>query len=603
MPKLVHHAGPFEDAVFSLEHDELTLGRSADCAICIPHRSLSRVHARLERREGRFTITDLESKNGVRVNGEPVDRRALRDGDRVQLGDVVLRFVGDAPASLQSTTTITPSPLSALAPAPSSAPADLALAVGVETATLAELIGQTTLGALRVGARDAEQRAQHKLEILLQVGQILSSPEHAGRLLERIVELVFQVFEVDRAALLLEDEETGQLTPRVVRAARDGLGEDQQGISQHIVDYVSKHSVAALFADALSDPRLSGAESVMAQSIRASMCAPLRPKDRVIGVLYVDNLSAPHLFTAEDLRFLVSFAGQAAIAIENAALYRRIEAESVARARLVLEGKLASLSAMMAAIAHELKNPLHFIANFAGASVGLVEELGGLDLGGAAGPAARADADEAMAMLRGNLGKIDEYARRAAAVIDRMQEHAGRTPGPREEVHLSAALEQGAAIALDIARRKGVDFEVAIETEHDPALAPVVGVANELVRVFAAVLENALLAARDQRRALGNGYAPRISVRTAARGAQVEVRVRDNGIGIAPESLPRVFDPFFTTRPPGDGVGLGLSLAHDVIVQGHQGAMRLESEPGERTEVVITLPRGGDRAAWAGRVW
>lgn len=589
MPKLIHHAGLPEDMSFPLEQDALIVGRATDCGVCVPHRSLSRHHARLTRHEGRFTITDLESKNGVLVNGERAERRELRDGDLVQLGDVMLRYVDDAALSRRSTAP----------PVSEALPAELSLVVGVQPASIEQLLGETTRGALRVGGRD-EQRAQHKLEILLQIGQILSSPQHIDGLLERIVEIVFQVFNVDRAALLLEDEQTGRLEPRVVRAARGGLGSGPI-YSQKIIDYVRKHSVAALFADALSDPRLSASDSVIAQSIRASMCAPLRPRDRVIGALYVDNLSAPHLFTEEDLRFLVSFAGQAAIAIENAALYRRIEAESIARAQLVLEGKLASLSAMMAAIAHELKNPLHFIANFSQASAGLVDELGELTLraaGAADLPDAAEDAAETIAMLRANLGKIDDYARRAAEVIDRMQMHARGAPGPREEVELRSVLEQSVDIALEIAARKGVDFKVPIDVEHDPALPPVTGVANELTRVFAAILENALLAARDKRRALGPAHAPRISIRTAARGDRVEVRVRDNGIGVAPDILSRVFDPFFTTRASGEGVGLGLSLAHDVVVQGHQGEMRMTSEPGEQTEVLVLLPlREGGRAA------
>jgi signal transduction histidine kinase len=119
----------------------------------------------------------------------------------------------------------------------------------------------------------------------------------------------------------------------------------------------------------------------------------------------------------------------------------------------------------------------------------------------------------------------------------------------------------------------------------------------DLVRVFLNVVENALYAMRQKASARGAGYTPELHVRTAPRGKEVEVRIRDNGMGIPEPVAGRVFEPFFTTKPPGQGTGLGLSLSHEIVVQGHQGTMRVESEPGAWTEIVVTLPRRAGDAA------
>lgn len=585
-PRLVPHAGLLEAPVFSVAEGATTLGRSAECGICIQHQSLSRRHAQLERREGRVVIVDLQSKNGVLVNGAQVDRRELHDGDLVQMGDVVLRFEDpEAPPRPSNAAVSTRPPVSEAAPS-----AQPELVMDIAPVPLEQLLSSTVLGALRSSDAPPDPRLQQKLQLLLKSAQVLSSPEHIDTLLEKIVDLVFQVLDIDRAALLLVDDRTGQLVARVVRAPRHP---DRKGpiYSQHIVEHVRANSVGALFADAGRDPRLLGSESVQLQSIRASMCVPLKPKDQVIGVLYVDNLTMAFPFAVEELELLTAFAGQAAIAIENAALYRRIEAESVARAQMVLQEKLASLSAMVAAIAHELKNPINLLANFAGVSSGLTEELSELLSGGAPlGPEAVADAADVVKILRDNLGKIEGHARRAGEVIAQMQHHARTGASPREEVKLDTLVAQSVVNALRAARPRGVDFDVEVKVDNDPALGPVECVRAELARVLVSVLDNALLAVRDKRRALGEPYAPRVAVTTAAQGGRVEIRVRDNGVGIPPDVAPRVFDPFFTTRPSGQGAGLGLSISYDVVVQGHQGTMRITSEPGDHTEVIISIP-------------
>jgi len=132
---------------------------------------------------------------------------------------------------------------------------------------------------------------------------------------------------------------------------------------------------------------------------------------------------------------------------------------------------------------------------------------------------------------------------------------------------------------------------VGVDAEYDPAVGRVSLQPQEIRRVFVNVMNNALYAAEQKRRTAGPDYVPRVTVRTADRGDRVEVRIRDNGTGIPEQARGRVFEPFFTTKPAGHGVGLGLSISHDIVVGGHGGEMRVESEPGAGAEMIITLPR------------
>lgn len=566
MATLIYKPGHPDERSFAIGSDPVVIGRAEEHAVSIPDKSLSRSHARLERDGDRVVIVDLLSKNGTFVNGEKIARRALRHGDTVVLGDIVFLY---AAASGNDTALLT-------APRPR--------AVRALTRIPIERISGET-------APPPSRRAD-RTRIVLEVAKLLSGREDVDVLLRRILDLAFQMLDVDRGAVLLIDDKTGALTPRVTKQRRAGPA-GEPIYSQRIVDYVLSNSVGAIFADAAADPRLSSAQSVVFQSIRASMCVPLKPRDEVIGVLYLDNLTTPHCFPEDDLEFLVAFASQAAIAIDNAALYRRIEEEAVSRTAMVMDAKITSLNALVGGIAHEIRNPLNFISNFAELSKGLAEEIGeGLAaLGGSVPADAAADLGEAVAALRDNLARINEHGRKADAIIRSMLLHArqqGRSE--REEVDVNALVTEAVKLAIG-ARRGGVDVEVVMD--RDPGAGSAEVTRGDMSRVLVNVLENALYAMSERRAKEGPGYRPKLTVNTAGQGDRVEIRVRDNGTGIPDEIAGKIYDPFFTTKPPGEGTGLGLSLSHDIVVHGHQGSMRMESAAGESCTFVITLPRRG----------
>jgi len=565
---LIYKPGQPDERSYEIEAEPLLIGRAEEHPIAIPDKSLSRSHARVERAGDAGFIVDLGSKNGTFVNGAPVGRAELHHGDRVVLGDIAFAF---STAALGETR-----PFSVAGPSPRA------------------VLALTRVPIARLAAeRTRAEAAPDRLRILLEVAKLLSGREDVDVLLRRILDLAFQMLDVDRGAVLLIDEESGRLEPRVTKQKRPAP-EGGPVYSQRIVDYVLENSVAAVFADAAADPRLQAAESIVISSIRSSMCVPLKPRDEVIGVLYLDNVTAPNCFPEEDLEFLVAFASQAAIAIENAALYRRIERETVSRMAMVMDAKLASLNALVAGIAHELRNPLNFMANFAELSSGLIDELGEAFAARRAGvePEALADLEDALGSLRENTARINEHGRRADAIIKAMLLHARKEPGEREPADVNALVAESLKLATG-ARRSAP--AVAIDLACDEAAGEVEMARGDMSRVLVNVVENALYAMAEKQRERGPGYAPRLEVRTASLGDRVEIRVRDNGTGVARDIADRVFNPFFTTKPPGEGTGLGLSLSHDIVAHGHQGTIRMESEPGE-CAIAITLPRRGIKA-------
>lgn len=587
---LVYNPGQPDEQTYPLGDATLTIGRADDQAICIPHRSLSRQHARIESADGRVIVTDLQSKNGTFVNGVQIRRKELRPGDTLTLGELVFLLTHEPPPGVAPGRPGEPSGASD-EPRPQLTRA----LTRVPLKTLVQAVSGQQPSAEE--AASAARRARERMRLLQEVAKLLSVTDDLDALPGRVLDLAFQILPVDRGVILLLDEGTGKLEPRVSKTA-EGTAVRGPIFSQNIVDFVLRRSVAALFSDAVNDPRLGAADSVIFSSIRASMCVPLKPRDEVLGVLYVDNVSAPRSFSEDDLDFLVAFAGQAALALENARLYRRIEEETVQRMQLIMDAKLASLAAMVGGMAHELRNPLNFISNFAGLSVGLTEDLAGVlePQRGQLTPASARDVDEALACLRTNVQKIHEHGRRADALIQGMLQHARRAPGPREAVDLNTLVAE--SVALGQGGMRGEPLPVRLDAEYDPDVGRLELIRAEVGRVIINIVDNALYAMRQKRQAQGAAYVPVLKVRTLARLDTVEVRLRDNGPGIPTESAGRIFDPFFTTKPPGQGTGLGLSLSHDIIVQGHQGTFRMESVPGEFTEFVITLPRrGGARSS------
>jgi signal transduction histidine kinase len=273
-----------------------------------------------------------------------------------------------------------------------------------------------------------------------------------------------------------------------------------------------------------------------------------------------------------------------------------------AQANLIQAEKMASLGQLTAGIAHEIKNPLNFVNNFASLSVGLLDELKQ-----AAAPALAALADEgrrefaeASDLLVGNLKRIVEHGKRADNIVKSMLAHSRGGSGRVESVNLNALVEESLNLAYHGARAQDQNFNITIERAYGENIPPIALVPQDMTRVFLNLFGNAFYATNKRQREMnGADFRPTLWVTTRDLGGAVEVRVRDNGGGIPAEVRDKLFQPFFTTKPTGEGTGLGLSISYEIVTNQHRGTLEVSSIVGEFTEFTVRLPRGRspDRSA------
>jgi GAF domain-containing protein len=335
---------------------------------------------------------------------------------------------------------------------------------------------------------------------------------------------------------------------------------------------------------------------------------PLLREGTPIGVFSMAR-SAPESFTDRQVELVQTFADQAVIAIENVRLFeetqdrtreltRSLEELRTAQDRLVQTEKLASLGQLTAGIAHEIKNPLNFINNFSTLSADLVDELLDTLAPAALEPGTRAAVDEITGLLKGNLDKVVQHGRRADSIVKNMLMHSREGSGEHRPTSINAVVEESLNLAYHGARAERKDFNVTLEKAFDPAAGQVDLYPQEISRVLLNLLSNSFHATTRRQQQANGAYEPKVIATTKDLGDRVEIRIRDNGTGITPEVREKMFNPFFTTKPAGEGTGLGLSLSHDIVSKQHAGSIEVDTEPGQFTEFRIVLPR---RAAALGK--
>jgi signal transduction histidine kinase len=280
-----------------------------------------------------------------------------------------------------------------------------------------------------------------------------------------------------------------------------------------------------------------------------------------------------------------------AIRLARDAAEKSLRKLQTAQDRLVQTQKLASLGQLTAGIAHEIKNPLNFVNNFAALSSELADELRDVLRPLAMSGKVRDEVDELTGILKDNLGRVVQHGKRADSIVKNMLLHSREGSGEHRPVEINAIIDESLNLAYHGARAEKQGFTITLEREFDPA----VGVADiypqEVTRVFLNLISNGFYAATQRARTSGDGFEPKLKAVTRNLGDRVEVRIRDNGAGIPPEIQEKIFNPFFTTKPAGEGTGLGLSMSHDIVVKQHGGKIEVVTEPGSFTEFIITLPR------------
>ena len=258
--------------------------------------------------------------------------------------------------------------------------------------------------------------------------------------------------------------------------------------------------------------------------------------------------------------------------------------------------KLASLGQLTAGIAHEIKNPLNFVNNFSALSAELTDELNDALRPVALDDKVRKEVEELTAMLKDNLEKVVQHGKRADSIVKNMLLHSREGSGEQRPADINTLLDESLNLAYHGARAEKSGFNITLQRDFDADAGEVELFPQEITRAFLNFISNGFYAATRRKIENGDsGFEPLLAAATRNLGDSVEIRIRDNGTGIPAEVREKMFNPFFTTKPAGEGTGLGLSMSHDIIVKQHGGSIDVETEAGEFTELRIVLPRRGRR--------
>jgi two-component system, NtrC family, sensor kinase len=266
-----------------------------------------------------------------------------------------------------------------------------------------------------------------------------------------------------------------------------------------------------------------------------------------------------------------------------------------AQDRLVQTEKLASLGQLTAGIAHEIKNPLNFVNNFSALSAELVGEMKDALSDVNLDKNKREELDEITQMLKTNLEKVVQHGKRADSIVKNMLQHSREGSGEQRPADINAIVEESLNLAYHGARAENPGFSVALERNLDPSVGLADVYPQEITRVLLNLISNGFYATTKRKVEADDAFEPMLSATTKNLGGKVEIRIRDNGTGIPRQVKEKIFNPFFTTKPPGEGTGLGLSMSHEIIVKQHGGTIDVETEPGLFTEFKIVLPRTSQR--------
>jgi two-component system, NtrC family, sensor kinase len=341
---------------------------------------------------------------------------------------------------------------------------------------------------------------------------------------------------------------------------------------------------------------------------KSILVVPLMREGRGIGVFALarNQIGA---YSQRQVELVQTFADQAVIAIENVRLFDEVQARTrelaaslddlrTAQDRLVQTEKLASLGQLTAGIAHEIKNPLNFVNNFSALSAELTDELNELLKSAALGDDVREEVDELTQMLKDNLQKVVQHGKRADSIVKNMLLHSREGSGEHRPTDINALLDESLNLAYHGARAEKPDFNVTLQRQFDAGAGMIELFPQEISRVFLNLISNGFYATAKRKAEMAiSDFDPVLSATTRNLGNDVEIRIRDNGTGIPDEVKEKMFNPFFTTKPAGEGTGLGLSMSHDIIVKQHGGTIEVETQPGHFTEFRIVLPRTSHSAS------
>jgi len=263
------------------------------------------------------------------------------------------------------------------------------------------------------------------------------------------------------------------------------------------------------------------------------------------------------------------------------------------QAQLIQSEKMASLGELTAGIAHEIQNPLNFVNNFSEVSVELVQEMEEEINNGRTEDLKILTSD-----IKQNLEKISHHGKRAASIVKGMLQHSRTSTGVKEPANINQLTDEYLRLAYHGLRAKDKTFNATLKTSYDDDTGEAVIIPQDIGRVILNLITNAFYAVTEKKKSGLPGYEPIVSVSTRPLEGDeesdqefVEIRIRDNGNGIPEKVLEKIFQPFYTTKPTGQGTGLGLSMSYEIVTKGHNGELKVETREEEFAEFIIVLPK------------
>ncbi|HBK63502.1 MAG TPA: serine/threonine protein kinase, partial [Cyanobacteria bacterium UBA11166] len=473
------------------------------------------------------------------------------------------------------------------------------------------------------------------IETVIKASETLSQEIVLKNLLANLMKIAIANAGAQKGYLILKKEENwfieaeGNVNEEEAKLLQSIPLNSPNLLSPTIANYVIHSQETVLLNDAVNEGQYIRDPYIVANQPKSILCIPLINQGKLSAILYLENNLTTNAFTSQRVELLQTLSAQAAISIENSRLYqelaeynRTLEDKVAERTQelqekneelsttihklkttqnqIIAQEKLASLGALTAGIAHEIKNPLNFVNNFAQLSVELTQEL----QDEINNQQENLDSEtieyigEILTDLKGNVEKINHHGKRADNIVHGMMMHAQGSSGKREPTNINNLLAEFVNLAYHGMRAKDANFNITIEGNYDESVGELNVVPQDMSRVFLNLTNNACYAAYNKRKQLqaeagdgGTNFQPIIWVSTKNLEDKVEIHIRDNGTGMPPDVVEKIFNPFFTTKPTGEGTGLGLSITYDIIVQGHQGEIKVETEVGSYAEFIVILPK------------
>lgn len=562
-PILAITQGPDKGQVIPVDSDSVRIGRDPACQILLKDAQVSRKHVKIYKTQASWNIVDLNSSNGTLVNGEQITLKELEDGDVFIIGESMIGFhlSGDSSPS----------------DGPTAKYSDTQTIVIDERSLYTHWESQDTVDELK--------RARTDLEALYRAGRTINGILRTSELVPALLDVISREMpRVDRCSVYLRDG-AGALACVAGKVRGRDRGDFETIFSQTLADAVLRDGTAQLTYDALQDHRFAEVESVQQQGIRAAICVPLQANEQLFGILYADSTNPENRFRVDDLRFMAAIGLQAGTAIENARLYERLEQEKAAlddahqelksaQDQLVQSEKLAAVGQLASGIVHEMKNPMTVILGYAGLIKDKVKEV-----------TAELNEDRGIAHLA---DEVVEGVGQVNQVIEQLLLFA-RPSEPK--VH-AVSTYKVVADTLRFLQHETNAAGIKVENRVPESLPNVNIDDNQVKQVFINIILNAVQAMERRTGLLV------VTGDTVRREGQqfVELTFQDNGCGMSPEQCSRIFEPFYTTKVPGPGVGgtgLGLSVSY-AIIEKHGGSISVTSLPGKGSKFTVTLPAPSD---------